>query len=147
MAIKAEHLRKHIIQPALMPHGLWSQSSEELLMLTAAQESKLGFYLKQLGDGPALSPWQNEPATFDWLRKVFPQYLAGRNSDELVYDLRLAALTARLRYLVDPELLPHHTDIEGLAKVWKRVFNTMAGKGTWQEAVAAYEKYVKRGEQ
>lgn len=147
MSIHREHLRKYIIRPALEPHGLWSRDSEELLMLTAAQESRLGHWIHQLGDGPALSPWQIEPTTFDWLHRVFPQYLSGRSSDELVYDLRLGALVARVRYLVDSEPLPTHTDIEGMAKAWKRVFNTQAGKGKWEEAMAAYTKYVVRGEQ
>lgn len=147
MAIDREQLRKHIIQPALISHRLWSRDSEELLMLTAAQESKLGFWIHQLGRGPALSPWQIEPATFDWLRLVFPQYLNGRSSGELVYDLRLGALAARVRYLVDSEPLPTHTDVEGMAKAWKRIFNTQSGKGKWEEAVEAYEKYVVRGEQ
>ena len=116
-------------------------------MLTAAKESHLGFWIHQLGKGPALSPWQIEPETFDWLRSAFPQYLAKRDSSELVYDLRLAALTARIRYLVDYEPLPAHTDVEGMAKLWKRVFNTEQGKGTVQEAIDAYHKYVIRGEQ
>ena len=147
MAISQDQLRRHIIRPALVPHNLWSGNSEEILMLTAAKESKLGYWIHQLGQGPALSPWQIEPATFEWLKKVFPKHLGKRNSEELVYDLRLGALTARLRYLVDSEPLPVSTDVEAMAKMWKRVFNTSAGKGKWQEAVAAYNKHVVRGEQ
>ncbi len=116
-------------------------------MLTAAKESKLGFWIHQLGSGPALSPWQIEPATFDWLRGAFPQYLAKRDSSELVYDLRLGALAARIRYLVDPEPLPKASDVKGMAQMWKRVFNTEQGKGTVDEAIIAYTKYVVRGEQ
>lgn len=147
MAIQPSDLRKYIIRPALSQHGLWSYDGEELLMLTAAKESRLGYYLHQLGTGPAMSPWQIEPATFDWLRGRFPQYLAGRDSSELVYDLRLGALVARLRYLVDPEPLPNKADVEGMAKTWKRVFNTEQGKGKWQEARDAYIYFVKEGKQ
>jgi hypothetical protein len=147
VAIKADQLRKYIIRPALTPHGLWSRDSEELLMLTAAKESHLGYYIHQLGDGPALSPWQIEPATFDWLCSMFPQYLRDRESSELVYDLRLGALAARVRYLVDSEPLPAASDVEGMARTWKRVFNTVAGKGTWQEASEAYYKFVVWGKQ
>ena len=147
MAIDRKQLRSYIIRPALSPHGLWSANAEELLMLTAAKESKLGFWIHQLGNGPALSPWQVEPATFDWLRGTFPQYLGGRDSSELVHDLRLGALAARVRYLVDPDPLPHAHDIMGMAMLWKRIFNTVKGKGTVDEAVEAYQKYVVRGEQ
>jgi hypothetical protein len=147
MAISAQQLRRHIIRPALATHNLWSYDSEELLMLTAAQESRLGYWIHQLGNGPALSPWQIEPATFDWLRGKFPAYLGGRDSSELVYDLRLGALTARVRYLADPEKLPSRFDVEAMARMWKRVFNTSLGKGTWQEANEAYFKYVVREEQ
>jgi hypothetical protein len=151
MAIKAEHLRKYVIRPALSPHGLWSDAAEELLLLTAAQESKLGYWLKQLGDGPGMGPWQVEAGTFNWLRDGasfdFKNPLKGRHEAELIYDLRLGALVARMRYLVDPSPLPVASDVEGLAKTWKRVFNTVKGKGTWQEAVQAYQYYVIDGKQ
>ena len=154
MAIKAEHLRKYVIRPALSPYALWDASSEELLMLTAAQESKLGYYLRQLGDGPAYGVWQMEEATFNWLRdgvswNVLPNRtpLKGRLAAEMVYDLRLAALAARLRYYLDPQEVPQWHDVEGLAKYWKRVYNTSAGAGKWEEARDAYQRYVVEGKQ
>jgi hypothetical protein len=151
VSIKSEHLRKYVIRPALSPHGLWSTEAEELLMLTAAQESKLGYYLKQLGDGPGMGPWQMEADTFNWLRDgasfAFKNPLKGRHDSELIYDLRLGALAARLRYLVDPSPLPTEDDVEGLAKYWKRVYNTYKGKGKWEEAVQAYQYYVVEGKQ
>lgn len=142
MAIDQLQLRKYIIRPALSKHGLWSASAEELLMLTAAQESRLGEFIHQLGDGPALSPWQIEPTTFEWLRNKYPKILHHRDASELVFDLRLGALVARLRYLVDPMPLPPHNDVEAMAKLWKNVYNTNEGKGTWQQAAEAYRKYV-----
>lgn len=145
VAIRPADLRENVIRPALKSSGIWSQDAEELLMLTAAKESQLGYYLHQLGNGPALSPWQIEPATFDWLREIkfpFANPLKYRNAEEMLYDLRLGALAARLRYLTDPEPLPSADDIEGMAKTWKRVFNTVAGKGRWEEARDAYVHYV-----
>ena len=152
MAIRRVDLRRYVIRPALSPHGLWSEAAEELLLLTAAKESKLGYYLKQLGDGPGLGLWQVEAETFNWLRDGvsfigFKNPLKGRHESELIYDLRLGAVTARLRYFVDPNPLPAADDVESLAKYWKRVYNTSAGKGKWEEAVQAYQYYVVEGKQ
>ena len=154
MAISSLQLRKHIIRPALSRYGLWDVNSEELLMLTAAQESKLGYYLRQLDDGPGLGPWQMEEATFNWLRdgvswSALADHtpLKGKLATDMVYDLRLAALAARLRYYVDPAPIPQWHDVEGLAKYWKRVYNTSAGAGRWDEAAQAYRYYVVEGKQ
>ena len=62
-----EHLRE-MIQFVLMKYDLYSRNAEELLMLTAACESNLGHYFKQLGGGPALGIFQVEPATYDWMQ-------------------------------------------------------------------------------
>lgn len=151
LAIRVDDLRKYVIRPALSPYGLWSDVAEELLLLTAAQESKLGYYLHQLGDGPALGPWQMEPDTFNWLRDgttfEFVNPLKGRHAEEMMYDLRLAAVAARLRYYIDPVALPATKDAATLAQLWKRVYNTSAGKGKWEEAAEAYQHYVQDGRQ
>ena len=52
---------------------LVSQEAENLLMGTAAQESALGEYIRQLGNGPALGIFQMEPETFD---DIVRNYLA-----------------------------------------------------------------------
>ena len=142
MGIDQQQIREYIIRPALIPHGMWTKSSEELLMLTGAKESQLGYYIHQLGAGPALGLWQVEPDTFDWMKVVFPSLLANRTAPEMVYDLRLNVLVARLRYYVDPQALPHYTDVAGMAEYWKRIYNTTKGKGTVAEAIASYNKYV-----
>ena len=59
-----------VIRPALEKLSLWSLSAEELVRGTAIVESGLT-YLKQHGDGPALSFWQVEPATHDDLYTNF----------------------------------------------------------------------------
>lgn len=56
-------LREHIIRPALRHLTLWSEGAEDLLLGTAAVESRCGRYLRQLGGGPALGIWQVEPRT------------------------------------------------------------------------------------
>ena len=56
----APQLRQDVIQPTLKPIQLWSVDVEELLILTCANETLGGTYLKQVG-GCALSIYQIEP--------------------------------------------------------------------------------------
>ena len=51
--IDADHLRREIVAPALRHIGMWSEAAENLLLGTAAVESRMGTYLRQIG-GPAL---------------------------------------------------------------------------------------------
>jgi hypothetical protein len=118
-----------------------------LLLGTAAQESRFGRYLRQL-KGPALGAFQMEPATFDWLRLKYGfayVELKERRAEEMEWDLRLATIMARLRYRADKHALPDADDVAGMAATWKRVFNTPLGKGTVDEFGANYARYVDAG--
>ncbi len=57
---------RELIQVVLKEYDLYSRDAEELLMLTAATESNLGYYIKQKGGGPALGIFQCEPDTLEW---------------------------------------------------------------------------------
>lgn len=116
-----------------------------LLLGTAAQESAFGTYLRQLGGGPALGAFQMEEATFEWLRGKYgvELYLHGNEFEELEWNLQLAILLARLRYWVVPEPLPSAYDIPGMARYYKKYFNTATGKGTAEEFEENYRRYVK----
>ena len=57
MGICASELRHYVVRPALKHLGMWSPTTENLLLGTAARESGLGFHLKianqhALGDLP-----------------------------------------------------------------------------------------------
>ena len=138
-----EHL-KELIENALKEYGLYSESAVMLLLGTAAQESKFGYYLKQLGGGPAMGIFQMEGPTFEWLKEKYAaKYgLQGVQFSDMVWDIRAAIVFARLRYLVDPEPLPDAGDITGMGRYWKRVYNTYLGAGTTEEFVYNYKKYV-----
>lgn len=156
MAINAKQLRELIVRPTLEKIALWSPAAENLVMGTAAQESKLGYYLKQLGKGPALGIYQCEPATHtdvvDYIESrgkvrwssVFPHNLIplGVDHKRLVYDLRYATMICRMHYYRIPEALPEADDIRGLSSYWKRYYNTTKGRGTIAEFIENYEKYV-----
>lgn len=155
MSIKANQLRIHVIVPAISSIGLYSMSAENLLLGTAAQESHLGEYLKQV-KGVALGIYQMEPDTYHWLWdshvkpkvnilskiRLYCGYSGKPDASRLVSDLTLATIMARLRYSVEKESLPFPNNIEELARYWKKYYNTENGSGTTEEFILNYRKYV-----
>lgn len=135
---------RRLVDQRLRLYGLHSDAAVNLLLGTAAVESAFGTYLRQIR-GPAVGAFQVEPATFDWLvsryRDRFP-VLAWRTCDDVEWDLSLAILMCRLRYLVVPVPLPEADDIEGMGWYWKRHYNTFAGKGTVAQFTRSYEEHV-----
>lgn len=155
MSIDSKQLREYIIQPVLKEIGCYSKNAEELLLLTAAQESHLGTYLHQLDVGPAKGIYQMEPSTHDDIWENFLRYrkrLSGKvqqyelskpnNADQMAGNLYYATAMARCHYLRFSESLPEHNDIEGMAQYYKKYYNTHKGKATVKEAISNYNKYV-----
>jgi len=146
---------RKLIESTLTEIGKYSESREELLMGTAAQESAFGTYRKQLGNGPALGVFQIEPATHN---DCFESYLNFRHglkekilsvsglkepdSSELESNDTYSICIAFVKYYRDREPIPEPEDIEGLAKYWKRVYNSEKGAGKVEEFVKNYHKYV-----
>lgn len=165
--MNSQHLRHYIVRPTLEAMSMWSPAAENLVLGTAAQESRCGYYLKQL-NGPACGVYQMEPATAIDLVK---RYLKRRSdideqlqsamqlfgdyeidwdtvpesliAEKLISDLRFATAMCRLRYYVVPERLPDQHDVFGLADYWKRYYNTEKGAGTRSEFNLNYVKFVK----
>ncbi len=145
---------RDLITRVLQEAGLYSDSAVELLMLTAATESKLGYYIKQIR-GPALGIFQMEPRTHDDIWKNYLQYKKSigehfgaanwrnflRQAEKLEYNLKYSILMARVHYLRVPDPLPDADDVEGLAAYWKDHYNTYLGAGTVEKAIAAYNTY------
>ena len=148
--INKDHLRK-LIRTVLIESDLYSEDAVELLMLTAAQESKLGYWLEQLDGGPARGIFQMEPATEKDLWINYLEYRPNKadiikrydssDSQDLWFNLGYQIIIARMNYIRRPEALPPHNDIFAMARYWKKHWNTYEGVGTVQEAVEAYEKY------
>lgn len=158
MSIDFKQLRSHVVRPVLEhldPEIPYSLDAENLILGTIAQESH-GSYLKQLGRGPALGLIQMEPATHDdiwqnWLEykpdvaaKVLelelPHYLGLHGAGELVGNLYYAVAMCRVFYRRLPDAIPN--DINGMAKLWKRRYNTYLGAGTEREFRDNYRQYV-----
>ena len=150
--IDVEQFRLHIVRATLISLRMWSPAAENLLLGTAVQESGLK-YLRQFNDGPARGFYQIEPATHD---DIVKRYLKRRTAlrqrvdklvapepsriDQLATNLAYATAIARLCYWRDPEPLPEADDIEGLAGIWKRVYNTEKGKGRAADFTAIYRR-------
>lgn len=151
---------RRLIQEVLEPIGLYSKNAEELLILTVAAESLGGQYLYQT-QGPARGFTQMEPATENdiltnyvrykpELRDALKQYIkfeadgtwSYRVNKPLTYCLDYQIIMARIHYMRDKFNIPPHTDIEGLASYWKRVYNTYKGKGTVAKAIQKYMEYI-----
>lgn len=161
--INKNQFRDLVVKPALEfldPEIPYSEHAVELLMMTAAHESKLGTYLKQVG-GPALGVFQMEPATENDIWENFLEYkhdlsnrvealtcdLMETPSSELITNLMYATAMARVHYFRDSEPLPSGSlsdkkTILELAEYAKRVYNTEAGKATAQKYYDDYMRYV-----
>lgn len=117
-----------------------------LLLGTIAQESKFGTYLKQLGNGPALSIFQIEEFTFNDLinrfGKKFP-FIKCIGFKELKYNLKYAIWIARIKYYSCPGKLPD--TLKGMATYWKKYYNTYLGAGTEKEFIDNYNKFIMTG--
>lgn len=158
MGIQAEEFLNHIIKPtlALMGREFDSPAAAWLLLGTAAHESHLGQYLKQL-NGPALGVYQMEPTTFDDIWSNYIDYrsyleqigtaLCGDeifNHECVVHNLRAATFMARIHYYRVPEPLPAPYDMDGLAAYWKQHYNTPAGRGTVGQFVNNFPRKLHR---
>jgi hypothetical protein len=146
-SLQLRELITHILKEA----NLHSPAAVELLMLTAAVESNMGEYIKQI-NGPARGIFQMEPATEKDLWKNYINYRDNRASavvrynsaddKDIWFNLGYQILMTRMHYLRVSEPLPPHDDVIALANYWKKYYNTRRGRGTVQKAVQKYNKYV-----
>lgn len=129
-----------------------SEDAIRLLFGTAAQESQLGTYLRQI-NGPALGVFQIEP---DTELDIWKNWLVHRHTmadsiynlsgvtwaNPLALETNLAyqIIMARIHYLRVPEPLPHHGDVPAMANYWKAHYNTHLGKGTPEEWVRNFKR-------
>lgn len=146
---------KRLISITLMDIGLHSKDAVMLLLRTAAQETLMGHYIKQVGKGPALGVFQMEPATFDynlrWLttRKAYlmANILESCAIDPsinlypelMMFNLKFAISMARVHYLTKPGKLP--SDINGQWEYYKKHYNSCKGAATKEEFFRNCERY------
>lgn len=144
---------RDLIRRVLIALDLHSEAVENLLMGTAAQESRLGEYIRQLGNGPALGIFQMEPTTFEDIAQNYLQYkpdlakkiivTSGVNelrSEYLEYNIAFSIAMCRVHYLRVPGMIPEN--LIGWAKYWKEFYNTRLGKGTEEEFIRNFKQLV-----
>lgn len=147
MGLDQRDVLQYVVTPTLQyldPEIPYSRGAERLLLGTAIHESKLQ-WLDQTapGPGPAYGLWQVEAATHDdlWTRFVEPrQALAHKLRslrapwaspiDQLRWNLPYACAIARVVYFRTPDPMPAVDDVDTMAALSKRVFNTVKGKAT-----------------
>jgi len=120
-----------------------SETTVNLLLGTAAQESKFGTYIKQLGNGPALGIFQMERLTFDDLVHRFGDRFPIIKTfvfEQLEWDFRASIIMARIKYYSVPGF--PENNVQSLADYYKKYYNTYLGSATIEEFINNYNKYV-----
>lgn len=138
----------------LLGGRMWSQEAEELLMGTCAQESHLGTYRRQIGDGPARGIFQIEPETE---RSLWEDYLnfrpalavavanicgvKGPDVWALEKNLSYQIIMCRLRYYAWVKA-PIPGTLNTQAAYWKEHYNTSEGAGKVEEYISNYRRFL-----
>ena len=151
--IKIEHFLDEVVIPTLKELDMYSEEACLLIVGTAIQESRL-HYLKQIPSGIAKGICQMEEATHDDIWDNFLKYkpeikekLMGLTNqsmdlvDQLKGNLYYAVALCRIHYYRVSEPLPY--DLAGMARYWKKYYNTELGKGTVVEFIHNYVQAVK----
>lgn len=164
--MKPVQFHRFVQVPVLKRLDLDSPSARILMLGTALYESQGLTYIDQVTGtggplkddrlGPAVSPYQIEPATHTDLWRNF---LADRRCDrlrlavldmqatwpsieqQLAANLYYATAIARLIFYRARPPLPAADDLDGLALYYKVHFNTFAGKATPDAFKAAWRVY------
>lgn len=154
--ININQFKDFIVRPVLDDLQMYSESAMELMVFTAAAESRGCHYIKQV-KGPALGVFQCEPSTH---HDIWFNYIAYRirlinimalkfdapripDPSKLIYDMRYAAAIARLHYSRVSEALPESGDIEGMWEYYKKYYNTSKGRAKRDKALESYEAFLK----
>ena len=124
--------------------------------MTAAQESFLGRFLKQLDCGIAKGVFQMEMATYQCLHDNYIRYhseigamlLTAFRIDESNVEINMCGnliyqiVIARLNYRRKPGNIPQWDDTLGLAHYYKKYWNTEYGAATIKEVLRNFKKYA-----
>jgi hypothetical protein len=141
----SSQLLEYIIKPSLQTLDLYSYEASILLLATAAQESQGGYYIKQLGGGPARGIFQMETETHD---DIYDNFLVYRpellnkfkplllpfwdKSQQLIVNPLYASAMARVHYYRVSDPLPQ-VGMEEMWPYYKEFYNTSLGAATEEE--------------
>lgn len=136
-----------VITPTLKELGLWSPPSEKLVLCTFQAETQFNAVRQDLGKhryGKGYGLPQMEKLTFDdhveHMEKRNPEIMeliikiCNLNEfpdvEALTWNDRLAVCMTRYHYKRVVEPLPAVDDLKGMARYWKKYYNTPMGAGT-----------------
>ena len=143
---------KEIAEYALYKLDCYSDDALALVVRTGMAES--GYRaLRGYGEvNPAIGFWQIEPATmYDIMRNYLvyrPKYskameglgmeLRGEDIEmSVMANMAVQAALCRLHYRRDSKPIPSWDDLEAQGEYWKRVYNTIKGRGTVKHFIKA----------
>ena len=142
---------KEIVEYSLYKVDSYSDDALALVVRTGIAES--GYRaLKGYGEGnPAIGFWQIEPATLNDMITNYIHYRShykknlislGMNFEKdtimsVMSNMAVQAALCRLHYRRDKHPIPSWDDLEGQASYWKRVYNTVEGRGTVEHFIRA----------
>jgi len=152
--IEPDILRLHI-RSTLQLAGWWSEEVEELMIGTSAQETHLGYWRRQMNKGPGRGIYSMELKTENdiWVNYLVyrpelietVKWICGVSSADpkaIEENLAYQHLTCRLYYRRISEPLPKKDDIVGQAAYWDKHFNKNDEKGTVDEYLKNYRRFV-----
>ena len=159
MGICAKELRTLVIRPTLKHLNLWSQTAENLLLGTAAQETSLGEHLKmdnhralgiyQITPRMHRNIWDNflstQPELASKVRGLASQHeFLQHPHAELATNLSYATAVALMVYLRRGKPLPAHPkdDPKRLGRCWHNNFHSKP-QGSVDEFVNHYNTLVR----
>lgn len=175
--IRPEHFEVLFVRPALelleqFDPRMNTEAAVTLVMGTAAQETLMGYYGKQLNRGPGLGPFSFEPDTNHSLWRHYLSRPEKRLLKELILSIvpeeaiitavdagyeyvyvdpaQLAtnylysAVMTRLKYWPKSEPMPPASDIVAQGHYWNDHYNVNEKYGTVEEYVANFNKYLSK---
>jgi len=145
-----EHLENEV-EDVCNNLGSKPKLSAQMLMETCGAETQLGTFPDRHPEKLGVGAFQFDQIALDDLQKETDQrhkdkVLALWDYDldavelkDLAFDVKLAAICCRLKYMRIPDAIP--TNYMDRASYWKRFYNTEAGKGTVEHYLEAVERF------
>ena len=143
---------REIEEYALYKIDCYSDDALALVVRTGMAESGYRAFKGYGKNNPAIGSWQIEPATmYDMMRNYIIYRAPYRKALEelgmkfkgddieisVMSNMGVQAALCRLHYRRDSKPIPSWDDLESQGKYWKRVYNTIKGRGTVKHFIKA----------
>lgn len=152
MGIAANELRRCVIRPTLTYLGCQQPGAESFLLAVAASQSALGTELDGqrghglygISDSLHYQLWESylakDPDLASLVRGLASQHAFLTGPDlELTVNLRYSTAIAWMMVEASRLTLPAEDDLQGLARIWRRIFQP---RGRLQDFTTAWQTLV-----